>query len=192
MNTKERLSKIEKKISSPEFRNDLGGANEVNYFVFDYEPKDELIVREYVEGLVNKINSQTFLDYHISCFDLYEILINYLKEEDLFEAIFEMEEEEGWEEVVNSIIDSMGIDTLEDNYFINHIAENIDENSIVFITGVGKVFPVVRAHKILNNMHQMIEKVPVVLFLPGTYSGLEIKLFGTLGNNYYRSFRLID
>lgn len=192
MSINDRLDLIENKISSEDFRKNIGSANEVGYYVFDYEPKEELIVRKYIDQLVEEINQKDYLDFHIKKFDLYDILLQYIKEEDILETIFEIEEDEGFHEVSESIKDGMGIDTLDDNYLIKHIQNNIDNNSIVFITGLGKVYPIIRAHKVLNNLHLVIDNVPVILFLPGMYSGLEIKLFGSLTTNYYRAFKLID
>lgn len=189
--TMNRLQQIEEKIDTPEFKENTGSANEVSYFIFDYDPKDELMVRDYVHDLVERVNQKTYLDYHISCFDLYDIMINYLKEEDILEDVFEMEEE-GFEEVALSICDAMGINTMDENYFIDYIKERIDKNSVIFITGVGKIYPIVRAHKILNNLHLAIDNISVVLFLPGTYSAQNISLFGLLNDNYYRAFKLIE
>lgn len=103
-----------------------------------------------------------------------------------------MEETDGYSDVSNTIQDTMGINSLKDNYIINTIKKNIDDKSIVFITGVGKAYPIIRAHKVLKNTHLKIDNVPVVIFLPGKYSGLEISLFGKLNTNYYRAFKLID
>lgn len=192
MDLNEKLDLIEKKISSEEFRNNTGTANEVGYYVFDYDPKDELIVRDYVNELVNKINSKEYLEYHINCFDLYDLMIQSLKEEDILDDILDMEETDGYSDVSNTIQDTMGINSLKDNYIINTIKKNIDDKSIVFITGVGKAYPIIRAHKVLKNTHLKIDNVPVVIFLPGKYSGLEISLFGKLNTNYYRAFKLID
>lgn len=192
MSLSDRLDLIEKKISSEEFRNNTGTANEVGYYVFDYDPKDELIVRDYVNELVNKINSKEYLEYHINCFDLYDLMIQSLKEEDILDDILDMEETDGYSDVSNTIQDTMGINSLKDNYIINTIKKNIDDKSIVFITGVGKAYPIIRAHKVLKNTHLKIDNVPVVIFLPGKYSGLEISLFGKLNTNYYRAFKLID
>lgn len=192
MSLSDRLDLIEKKISSEEFRNNTGTANEVDYYVFDYDPKDELIVRDYVNELVNKINSKEYLEYHINCFDLYDLMIQSLKEEDILDDILDMEETDGYSDVSNTIQDTMGINSLKDNYIINTIKKNIDDKSIVFITGVGKAYPIIRAHKVLKNTHLKIDNVPVVIFLPGKYSGLEISLFGKLNTNYYRAFKLID
>ena len=145
-----------------------------------------------VNELVNKINSKEYLEYHINCFDLYDLMIQSLKEEDILDDILDMEETDGYSDVSNTIQDTMGINSLNDNYIINTIKKNIDDKSIVFITGVGKAYPIIRAHKVLKNTHLEIDNVPVVIFLPGKYSGLEISLFGKLNTNYYRAFKLID
>lgn len=192
MNTQEKLDRLEEKISSREFRENLGSANEVSYFIFDYDPKEELNVRKHLARLTNKVNSKQFLDYHIVNFDIYDMIIEYLKEEGLLNDVMEMEETEGFDEVSNSIKDAMGIETLDDNYFINRIKAETDENAVVFITGLGKAYPIVRVHKILKNLHLTIENVPVIVFVPGTYSGTEIKLFGKLNANYYRAFKLFE
>ena len=47
----ERLDKMEAKIKEPKFRDTTGKANEVNYWVFDYAPEHELIVRDRIEYL---------------------------------------------------------------------------------------------------------------------------------------------
>jgi hypothetical protein len=62
----------------------------------------------------------------------------------------------------------------------------------VFITGVGKCYPFVRSHNVLNNLHQVLDSVPVVMFFPGKYSGQDLRLFGTIkDDNYYRAFKLV-
>ena len=43
--------------------------------------------------------------------------------------------------------------------------ENTPDNSIVFITGVGKIYPFVRSHGILNKLHLIFDRAPVVLFI---------------------------
>ena len=43
-----------------------------------------------------------------------------------------------------------------------------------------------RSHTVLNNLHQVIDNVPVVLFYPGNYDGQELVLFGEIkDDNYY-------
>ena len=44
MNIYERLSKIENIIRQPSFLNNEETGNEIGYYIFDYNPKDELLV----------------------------------------------------------------------------------------------------------------------------------------------------
>ncbi|HLR21767.1 MAG TPA: DUF1788 domain-containing protein [Tissierellaceae bacterium] len=70
--------------------------------------------------------------------------------------------------------------------------ENTPDNSVVFITGVGKIFPFVRSHRILNKLHLVFDRIPVVLFYPGEYDGQSLILFSEFKDeNYYRAFPLI-
>jgi hypothetical protein len=74
-----------------------------------------------------------------------------------------------------------------------HIKNLTPDNAIVLLTGVGKCYPVLRAHKVLNNLHQVLDHVPVVMLYPGSYDGQELVLFGSLkDDNYYRAFRLVE
>ena len=45
----ERLNQIESKISEKSFRENKGLGNEVGYYVFDYDPRQEINVREYIK-----------------------------------------------------------------------------------------------------------------------------------------------
>ena len=80
-----------------------------------------------------------------------------------------------------------------DSLIVNYIKDNALPNSIVFLTGVGKCYPILRSHKVLNNLHQVIDNVPVVMFYPGKYDGQELVLFSEIkDDNYYRAFKLVD
>ena len=43
----ERLNQIEKKISDQSFRSNKGLENEVGYYIFDYDPREERHVRNH-------------------------------------------------------------------------------------------------------------------------------------------------
>ena len=65
-------------------------------------------------------------------------------------------------------------------------------HDVLFLTGVGKIHPFLRSHKILDSMQAIFEDIPVVLFYPGTFDGNSLSLFGEfLDGNYYRAFNLI-
>ena len=79
-----RLDKMEEAIKKPSFRQSSGRANEVNYWVFDYPPEYELEVRERIKYMQNR-NSKGAEDFELVVFDLYDIIIDFLKENDFLE-----------------------------------------------------------------------------------------------------------
>lgn len=95
--------------------------------------------------------------------------------------------------MADSLVETLGLDeTNELNLIISRILHEDLTDSVVFLTGVGKCHPIIASHNILNNLHQVLDSVPVVLFYPGEYSGQDLKLFGTMdSHNYYRAFRLV-
>lgn len=186
----ERLDLIQEEISKPTFRANKGLGNEVGYYVFDYPAEEELKVRAHVEFLKRR-NQKSMESFELMVFDVYDIMLDFIEQEDLLEACFEMEAEEGMEYLVESV--SALLEMSENhNYFSRYIEEHTPENAVVFITGIGKIFPFVRSHKILNNLHQVFDRVPVVLFYPGKYDGLSLMLFSEFkDDNYYRAFELV-
>ena len=125
-------------------------------------------------------------------FDLYEIIIGILKEKGYLEKCFEFERSKGFDRVSKSVGNMLRI-SASDSLIVNYIRDNTPPNSVIFLTGVGKCYPILRSHKVLNNLHQVIDNVPVVMFYPGKYDGQELVLFGEIkDDNYYRAFKLVD
>ena len=187
----ERLYKIWSRISDDDFLANKGVANEVRYYVFDYEPVDELIVRDKIKQLKNK-NKPDADGFEIVEFDLYQIIIDVLTERGYIDKCIRFEETKGDDYLYNAVAKLLRL-TNDDNLLVTHIMKNTSENSVVFLTGVGKAFPFVRSHNVLNNLHQVLDKVPVVMFYPGRWNGQTLELFGTIDDgNYYRAFPLIN
>lgn len=187
----ERLDLAEKKIQEPQFRENKGLGNEVGYYIFDYPAEDELKVRERIE-YIRKKNQGSDDEYQVVVFDLYDLIIDILKQKGYLEKCYEFEKKRGLERVTKSIGNMLKI-TSSDGLIIKHIQENTPEKAIVFITGIGKCYPLLRSHTVLNNLHQVIDNVPVVLFYPGKYDGQELVLFGEIkDDNYYRAFKLVE
>ena len=70
---------------------------------------------------------------------------------------------------------------------------------LVLLSGVGSVWPMLRAHSLLNCLHTVMENTPLVMFYPGTFDGTTLRLFGQIGTTtsqpankpYYRAFILV-
>ena len=186
----ERLDQMENAIRKPSFRQSIGRANEVNYWVFDYPPEKELEVRERIEYLKKK-NARGTEDFTLVVFDLYDMIMDYLDEKDFSNSMIRYEKRRGFDYIVRAVSTSMKMNE-DDSVIIEKILEQTPENAIVFLTGVGKCYPILRSHKILNNLHQSSLKAPVVLFFPGTYTVQELILFNEIkDDNYYRAFKLV-
>ncbi|NLA36981.1 MAG: DUF1788 domain-containing protein, partial [Actinobacteria bacterium] len=85
-----------------------------------------------------------------------------------------------------------------------HLAPAIKERiadeafDIVFLTGIGEVFPFVRSHTVLNNLQTVVSDKPMLMFFPGRYEvsatqGSALVLFGQLkDDSFYRAKRILD
>ena len=187
----ERLDMVEKVIKRPSFRDNKGLGNEVGYYVFDYPAEQELVVRERIQYMKAK-NSKGIDGFDLVVFDLYDIVIDLLEREGFLEQCFKFEKKNGMERIIRAVGNLLQVNDNE-SLIVKHIQENTPQNAVVFLIGVGKCYPLLRSHKVLNNLHQAIDRVPVVMFYPGKYDGQELVLFGTIkDDNYYRAFRLVD
>ena len=186
-----RLNKLEDKIKQPNFRQNKGLGNEVGYYVFDYPANQELLVRERVRYLEAKYENQ---DFKIVVFDLYDIMMDLLIKEGFLDLCEEFEKTKGLSEIIKAVNEMLRMEEdNQNNEILAYIKNNAPDNSIVFLTGVGKCYPILRSHKILNNLHQFVDNVPVVMFFPGKYDGQSLMLFSEIkDDNYYRAFKLVD
>ncbi len=191
MTFEERLDQVELMIKKPSFRQNKGLGNEVGYYIFDYPPEKEMQVREKVGYLKEKYESSPD-GFRVVVYDLYDLIIDTLEAKDYIEKTAKMENDKGLERVVQAVGRTMRI-AGEDNLIVQHIKENTPPNSVVFLTGIGKCYPLLRSHTVLNTLHQVFDEVPVVMFFPGKYDGQELVLFGEIkDDNYYRAFKLVD
>ena len=189
-NLDERLDSAEKKIKEPKFRENRGLGNEVGYYIFDYPAEEELYVRERI-NYIQKRNEDSSDEYKIIIFDLYDIMIKILEDKRYLDKCYSIEQKKGFQKVSNAVANLMKVNST-DGMIVNYIKEHTPEKAIIFITGIGKCYPIIRSHTVLNNLHLVIDKVPVVLFYPGKYDGQELVLFNEIkDDNYYRAFKLV-
>ncbi|WP_129407974.1 DUF1788 domain-containing protein [Marinitoga lauensis] len=183
MKIEERLNKITKIIEDKDFSKNKGLGNEISFYIFDYDPKYEILVRYHLDKIIKNIKSKKIKE-----FNLYDMLIEMLKKENLIDVVLNMEKNEGSEELLEAIKTFAPPDA-----FIEKIAEESKNTEIILITGVGQIYPFVRSHTILNKLHSVIENKPLILFYPGKYDGQKLELFNKLkDDNYYRAFPLIN
>lgn len=185
-----RLNEMETAIRKPSFRQSIGRANEVNYWVFDYPPERELEVRERIAYLKNKNQGGTD-GFELVVFDLYDIIIDFLEQRGFMDKCYGFERKAGISRIVKAVNNSLKVND-DDSLIVRYIKDHTPGNAVVFLVGIGKCYPILRSHKVLNNLHQAFVRVPVVMFFPGTYNEQELILFNEIkDDNYYRAFRLV-
>lgn len=191
MDIYERLDKILPKIQEKRFRENKGLGNEIGFYIFDYDPKDELVVREHVRFIKQKVSAEDS-GVKIKEFDLYEIMLELLEGKKYLDKVLNLEKQKGTEHVIKAINTTLRL-TLPNDLIVDYIKSRVEKDDIVFLTGVGKVWPIIRSHTVLNTLHSVIDDVPLIMFFPGIYDGLELKLFDEIkDDNYYRAFKLIE
>lgn len=188
MNTlEERFNKAEEIILKRSFRSSVGF--EDPYYIFDYDPKEELYIRDRIEFLKKKCRTA---DISAAVFDLYDIIIEISREKGFLEKNFEFEQKKGFDRVTKAIGNMLRI-TTPNNLVVKYIEEHSEGADMIFLTGIGKCYPLFRAHNVLNNLGGVVHNIPVVMFYPGSYDGQYLVLFAKIkDDNHYRAFKLVD
>ena len=157
-----RFIELEDKLISVNSLMRQGRANEIPFYIFDYNPKDEINVRKEVVKIKSR-NSE------IVEFDLYEMMLSIIEEEGYLEDVLRMEKDYDKDILLREIFQPLLSVEENDNRLIEMFKERAtdDGKHIVLITGVGKAFPIIRSHTILNNLQSVFRNNPVVMMYPG-------------------------
>ncbi len=186
----QRLDQVQDKLESDEFltNKELGG--EIGFYIFDYAPEHEQVVREHLTHLTKKLVSRGELKgRRFASINLFEMVIELLKSRNLLDKAYKMQFEKGDDALFKALKGP-----LEQNRFAQFIVEKSDVKSCDYIIlhGLGSVWPLIRGHGLLNALHAKVGNVPTVMFYPGEYDGAALKPFGKIeSNNYYRAFKLV-
>jgi hypothetical protein len=185
----DRLNEILPRITSADFLAGKGLGNEIAFFIFDYPPEDELRVREHIHFLLEHI-PKTKPDLRVKHVNLFDLVIAHLSERKLLDRSLQMQKEKGDEALLKAIGAVLKEEKLA-QVFIE--AAQPDQHDLVLVSGVGSVWPLMRAHSLLSNLHPLMGNTPLVMFYPGRYDGQFLRLFGKMkNNNYYRAFKLVS
>ncbi len=191
----ERQENLYEIMSSQKFLKMQGLNNEVPFFIFPYSPQEQTEIEKMADNLINQLSYKGIRVHKI---DLYDLAISILKDAGIFNIILKNEPRLSKKQLFEDLQGALD----PENYLVPAIVDRIKNSDtlldILFITGVGKVYPYIRSHNILNNLQRFLTDHPTVLWFPGEYTyspstGSSLKLFGILSDNrYYRAFNLLD
>ena len=175
---------IYNKLISPEFGKNLGG--ELPLFVQPVPSELQTDVESQIKRLSTRLQKKGIVSVSIN---LYDLCMDILRESDVLDAILEQEQDIEREDIISTLDSVLDIKSV----IIPKIKDAIVEThpQYAFISGVGNVYPFVRSHGILNNIDELTDECNLILFFPGEYNNLQLKLFGIISDeNYYRGHNL--
>jgi len=190
-----RLNQVLPRISSPEFLSSEGIGNEIACYIFDYPAEYELEVREHIQRMASNLGSQAS-PLRVLNLNLLTVVLEYLKSRRLLDKALKMSTTKGDAAVLRALRGPLAAEKIRD--FI-HTEYSPASHDLILLSGVGSVWPMLRAHSLLNSLHTITGTTPLVMFYPGSFDGTTLRLFGridhgssTPGNRqYYRAFNLI-
>lgn len=174
------------KLISPDFGKNLGG--ELPLFIQPVPAEKQFDVESQIKRLSTRLKKKGIESVSIN---LYDLCMDILREADVLDAILESEADIEREDIISTLDSVLDIKSA----IIPKIKEVIVDiqPQYAFISGVGSVYPFVRSHGILNNIDELTGECNLILFFPGDYNNLQLKLFGIISDeNYYRGHNLND
>lgn len=177
-----------KVLSGKRFLQMEGLGNEVPFFIYPYAPEDALAVAQAKKRITNRLNQNGITVREIN---LYDLSVEILKQRGVWERVLaaEPEQDKGdFRDLLQGMLDPQ-------DHIAPAIGAKIADGSfdILFLTGIGEVFPYIRSHNVLNNLQSVVTGKPMLTFFPGRYDqsetlGSTLVLFGLLKDDqYYRA-----
>ena len=166
---------------------------EVPFYICPYDASKQVEMDDMVKLLVSRLAS---IGVPVLEINLFNLLLDCMKKNDDLEWELEHEQERSREEMLSELQGILDVET-EIVPAIRELRE-VTPHKLLFLTGIGACYPVLRAHVLLNNLFTAVTDVSLVLFFPGEYcqvpgSGATLELFGRFrGDGYYRAFNLLE
>lgn len=185
---------IRSKLRDPEFLACHGLGNEVPFHVFPYDAGSELEVRALLRDLMSE-DPAGLAPARITHIDLWELICDLCEQRGLMEKLPAFERKRGSDALLARLqaIASPAklVEHMRERFAAAH-GEPQPGRDVLLISGVGRAYPITRAHQILECAQPVFSHIPVVLFYPGVYDGQALRLFGSINDgNYYRAFNIL-
>lgn len=193
LTARQRLDHLFKVVTNPRFLSKEGLGNEVPFFICPYPACEGISMNCHRKNLVDRAK-RTGID--ILDLNLYKISLDMLEDRGVLKKMIEIEQKTSkseLKELLQGLLDS-------ETHLVPRISQAMKDkkHDVMFLSGVGEVFPYIRSHNVLNNLQSVAKDKPTVLFFPGEYShssttGASLNLFGVLHDDrYYRAFNILN
>jgi hypothetical protein len=195
-------------IGGERFLQMRGLNNDLPFYVCEFSPSEALEMQRLQRQLANTLEGLS-----IACLggrgvkvfeiNLYDLCIQLLREREgselginLFDELLRDETSYSKDGLLETLQNVLSVE----DYLIPAIGERLEQSAfdVLFLSGIGEVFPYIRSHNVLNNLQSTAKTKPTVMFFPGEYrhsleQGASLELFGMLHDDkYYRAFNIYE
>ena len=203
-----RFDHLVRVIGSERFLLMRGLNNDLPFYICEYRAGEATEMQRLQRQLINTLQNlsvPTLSGRGVKVLDinLYDLCIELLKAREgsaagsrLWDEILTVEadtEKDGLLELLQNVLSIK-------EYLIPAISERLQQTEfdVLFLSGIGEIFPYIRSHNVLNNLQSTAKTKPTILFFPGEYrhsleQGASLELFGLLHDDkYYRAFNIYE
>ena len=170
-----------------------GLGNEVPFFIYPYPPESALEVAQVKKRVKNRLGNAGVTVREVN---LYDLTVEILQERGVWDRVLAKEpdqDKDEFRELLQGMLDPQ-------LHIAPAIRAKIDDGAfdVLFLTGIGEVFPYIRSHNVLNNLQSVVMGKPMLMFFPGRYEqsdtlGSSLVLFGRLKDDqYYRAKNILE
>lgn len=173
-------------ISNKDFLDCKILCNDIPIFIADYDIAEE---KEFLSMQDNLIKTLQNKKINVLSINLYDLVIEILQSnQGDWEWLTSPERNK--EELLDELKGILNVEKYVIPAIADKMTEKSEEYDVLFLNGCGNIFPFLRTHTILNNLHMHIVK-PIIVFFPGESVSkgspyASFKLFNQIdeGNDY--------
>lgn len=181
-------------LRSRRFLSMEGLSKEVPFFIYHYPPTWALDVDAARDRVITKLRSDDGLS--VVDINLYDLAIKLLTDRGVWQRILDLEPTQDkyeFRETLQGMLDPH-------DHLAPAIREQLAENpsDMVFLTGIGEVFPFIRTHTVLENLQSVVVGRPMLAWFPGTYEftqagGHQLRALNlSASDSYYRAKDILE
>lgn len=181
-------------LCSTRFLKMEGLSKEVPFFIYHYPPAWAREVDDLRDRVITKLRSDDGLN--VVEINLYDLSVQLLRQRGVWDRVLALESEMDkaeFRETLQGMLDPH-----------DHLAPAIrdrlkrEPSDMVFLVGIGEVFPFIRTHTVLENLQSVVTGRPMLAWFPGTYeftqaSGHQLRALNlSTSDSYYRAKDILE
>jgi hypothetical protein len=178
-------------LCSKRFHEIAASRNEVPFFISTFPPQAQNYVDKSILNLKKRLSGDGI---EVLLVNLYDLSLEILEKKKTLRLLMQKEPDMNKDRFLKGMQAMLDVEKT----IVPEIEQRLKKSQcrMVFLTGVGLVYPYIRTHNILSNIQRLFKDRPLVVFFPGKYQysrskGYTLNLFGLMpGDNYYRAFDL--